>query len=194
MKRFAVAMLGVILCATTPAAASADTATGLLLFDRGLFDEAAQELAPSAEAGDPAAQYVLGLMYLNRMVEPAGPDRAAALITEAAEAGHLQAQTELARMYRDGDGVDQDFGQMMQWYERAANQGDVGAQLFLADGYGYGLGIEQDLVESYKWYEIAIQYWGPLAVRARDVIAEQMTEEQIAEAVRRAGKWLAENR
>ena len=40
------------------------------------------------------------------------------------------------------------------------------------------------------WYEIAIQYWGSLAVSARDVLAERMTGEQIVEAVRRADAWL----
>ena len=80
---------------------------------------------------------------------------------------------------------------MMEWYRRAAEQGDVGAQLFVADGYAYGYGVEPDVVEAYKWYEIAIQYWGALAVRARDVVAERMSDEQIAEGVRRASDWIA---
>lgn len=170
--------------------ARADLARGLDLFERGRFDDAAAELAPAVEAGEPAAQYLLGVMYLNRMVEAPEGTSGAALIEAAAEAGHLPAQTELARMYRTGDGVAQDFARMMKWYRRAAEQGDVGAQLFLADGYAYGYGVEPDLVEAYKWYEIAIQYWGPLAVRARDVIAERMSEGQIAEAVRRAQTWI----
>lgn len=174
-------------------AARADVAEGLALFERGEFDAAAAALAPSAGAGDAAAQYLLGVMYLNGMALP--PDDAAAqrLIRASAEQGHLPAQSELARMYRTGDGVAQDFAQMMHWYERAAMQGDVGAQLFVADGYAYGLGVPPDPVEAYKWYEIAIQYWGPLAVRAREVVAEGMTADQIADAVQRAGAWLAEH-
>jgi hypothetical protein len=43
------------------------------------------------------------------------------------------------------------------------------------------------------WYQIAIEYWGPLAVHARDVVAERMLPEQIEEAIRLAGKWLKEN-
>lgn len=39
------------------------------------------------------------------------------------------------------------------------------------------------------WYEIALEYWGSLAVRARDVVAEKMTPKQVAEAERRAGEW-----
>lgn len=181
------------LVACLAGAAEADVAEGLALFERGDFDGAAAALEPGVAAGDPAAQYLLGIMYLNGMTVP--PDDAAAqrLIRASAEQGHLPAQSELARMYRAGDGVEQDFAQMMHWYEQAAAQGDVGAQLFVADGYAYGVGVAPDPVEAYKWYEIAIQYWGPLAVRARDVVAERMTADQVAEAVQRAGAWLMEH-
>jgi TPR repeat protein len=190
MKRMAFLLLLALLLG--PAGqAFADIRRGIDLFERGRFDEAAAVLTPLAEAGDPAAQYLLGVMFLNLMVEPPQEGAALLLIQGAAQTGHMPAQTELARMYRTGDGVGQDFAKMMVWYQRAAEQGDVGAQLFVADGYGYGYGVEPDLVEAYKWYEIAIRYWGSLAVRARDVLAEKMTDEQIAEAVRRAGTWLA---
>ncbi len=172
-------------------AARADVARGIELFERGEFEEAAAELANLADAGIPVAQYVLGIMYLNLMVDPPATGSAFGLISGAAKSGHLPAQAELARMYRDGDGVEQDFTQMLHWYRRAAEQGDVGAQLFVADGYAYGYGVEADPVEAYMWYEIALRYWGPLAVRARDVLAEKMTGEQVAEAERRAGEWLA---
>jgi len=190
MKRIAFIVAAAILALQAPAA-RADIARGIELFERGHFDEAAAELQALAEAGVPVAQYVLGVMYLNMMVEPPASGAAVTLITAAAESGHLPAQMELARMYRDGDGVEQDFARMLHWYERAAEQGDVGAQLFVADGYAYGYGAQADPVEAYKWYDIAIRYWGPLAVRARDVLAEKMTGEQVAEAERRAGEWLA---
>lgn len=174
-----------------PQAAQADVTQALDLFERGRIDEAAEALSPLAEGGDPTAQYLLGVMYLNLMVEPPSGTSAFDLITRAAEADHIAAQAELARMYRDGEGVERDFAKMMVWYERAAENGDVGAQLFVADGYAYGYGVPQDRVEAYKWYEIAIRYWGPLAVRARDVVAENMSDEEVADAVRRAGDWLA---
>jgi TPR repeat protein len=192
MKRTAFLLLLAILLGPA-GGARADIARGVELFEQGRYDDAAAALMPLAEAGIPVAQYFLGVMYLNFMVEPPQEDAALALIQGAAGSGHIPAQTELARMYRTGDGVVQDFTKMMIWYERAAQQGDVGAQLFVADGYGYGYGVEPDLVEAYKWYEIAIQYWGSLAVRARDVLAEKMTDEEIAEAVRRAEDWLAKH-
>jgi TPR repeat protein len=175
-----------------PMPAKADLSVGIEMFERGRFEDAARELAPLAESSAPA-QYVLGLMYHTQMVVPPEGMSGIDLIHRSAESGYLPAQNELGRIYRTGDGVDQDFAEMMKWYEQAAGQGDVGAQLFVADGYAYGYGVDQNLVEAYKWYEIAIRYWGALAVRAREVVAEEMTEDQIAEAVRRAGEWFAAN-
>lgn len=173
--------------------ASADVARGVSLFERGEYSKAFAELLPDARKGDPRAQYVVGVILLNDLVEPPAPDQDAVYwITKAAEQNYIQAQTELARMYRSGDHVEQDFAKMVEWYARAAEEGDVGAQLFVADAYAYGQGVEVDLIAAYMWYDIALDYWGPLAVRARDLIAEQMTAEQIAEAERRARSWLAE--
>jgi len=173
--------------------AVADLATGFDSFQRGDYAAAERELQPLAEQGDPRAQYALGIMYLNGYLDPPSDGAAVEWLRRSAEQGYLEAQTELARMYRTGDGVPQDFAEMAVWYEKAAQQGDVGAQLFLADSYAYGYGVGPDYVRAYMWYEIAIQYWGPLAVRARDVIAEKMSPEQVAEAVRLAGTWLKEN-
>ena len=172
--------------------ARADVARGIQLFERGDYDSAAAELLPLV-ASDASAQYVLGMIYHSQVLAaPDGMD-GLGLITAAAEAGYLPAQNELGRIYRTGDGADQDLERMMFWYERAASQGDVGAQLFVADGYAYGFGVKMDRVEAYKWYEIAIRYWGTLAVRAREVVAEEMSDAEIAEGVRRAGQWFAEH-
>ena len=175
------------------AALAADLGTGLAFFEAGEFEKAHDELKPLGQQGDPRAQYVLGIIYLNEYVTPPSAAAAAEWIGKAAEQGYPAAQTELGRMYRTGDGVPQDYAEMARWYARAAEQGDVGAQLFLADAYAYGFGVEADLVQAYMWYEIAIQYWGSLAVRARDVIAERMSADQKAEAVQLAGKWIKDH-
>lgn len=174
-------------------AAAADLETGLALFESGDYRGARDELMPLAEQGDPRAQYVLGIIFLNYFVEPPDPDAAAKWIRKAAEQNYTDAQRELGRMYWTGEGVDQDFREMTRWYGRAAERGDVGAQLFLGDAYAYGFGVEADLVQAYMWYEIAIRYWGHLAEPARKVIAEKMTPGQIADATARARKWMAEH-
>ncbi len=171
-------------------AAAAEFAAGLALFEAGDFERAHDELTPLAKQGDPRAQYILGIIYLNEYVTPPSQSSAAEWMSKSADQDYPAAQTELGRMYRNGDGVSQDYGNMARWYARAAEQGDVGAQLFLADAYAYGYGVETDLVQAYMWYEIAIQYWGSLAVRARDIVAESMSTEQVAEAVQLAGRWI----
>lgn len=186
-----VGMLVLVCGLAQPVAATIED--GMSAFERGQYDLAAKEFEAPARSGDRRAQYLLGVMYLNEYVPAPGPDTAVTLIKSAAEQGYREAQTELARMYRDGDGVVADAAEMTRWYERAAEQGDVGAQLLLADTYAYGQGVDRDLVRAYMWYEIAIQYWGPLAVRARDAIGSQMTAEQIAEAVKSAADWLRKN-
>ena len=183
--------LVLVLGLTEPA--SADLAAGFESFERGDYAAAQREFQPLAENGDPRAQYALGIMYLNGYLDPTSPNAAVEWLRSSAERDYVRAQTELARMYRTGDGVLQNFTEMVIWYERAAEQGDVGAQLFLADSYAYGYGVEPDIVQAYMWYQIAIEYWGPLAVRARDVVAERMSPEQIEEAIQLAGKWLKEN-
>lgn len=166
----------------------ADFETGLVKFEQGDFFGAQEELRPLADGGDPRAQYVMGVMALNGLAGEAQPNEGAAWLLLAAQQGYVEAQVELARLYKTGEGVDQDLAKMVYWYRQAAEQGHVGAQLFVADAYAYGQGVEADFVEAYKWYDVAIRYWGDLAVHARDVIADQMTPEQIEEAKRRAAK------
>lgn len=166
--------------------ALADLESGMVRFEQGDFEGALAELQPAAKAGEPQAQYIVGVMHLNGMV--GAPDAAAAAgwIRQAAEQGHIEAQVELARMYHTGEGVARDEAEMVRWYQAAAEQGHVGAQLFVADAYAYGYGVEPDRVQAYMWYEIAMRYWGDLALPARQAVAEHMSQSEIAEAVNRA--------
>ena len=168
------------------AAARADLESGMVYFEQGDFEGALAELQPAAQAGEPQAQYIVGVMRLNGMVGE--PDAAAAAdwIRRAAEQGHIEAQVELARMYHEGDGVARDEAEMVRWYRAAAEQGHVGAQLFVADAYAYGYGVEPNRIQAYMWYEIAMRYWGDLALPARQAVAQQMSDAEIAEAVNRA--------
>lgn len=179
-----------LILASLPAAA--DFEAGFIRFEQGDFAGALEELEPLAKQGEARSQYIVGVMTLNGWTGE--PDAAAAAdwFRKAAEQGYVEAQVELARLYRDGEGVDQDLGAMVEWYQKAASLGHVGAQLLVADAYAYGHGVAQDRVKAYMWYEIAIRYWGHLAQHARDVIGEQMTQEEIAEAQRLAARTLPE--
>lgn len=183
MKKF---ILSLFLTFTLVSPVLADFESGVIQFEQGDFEGALKTLTPLAEDGDPRAQYVVGVIWLNGMVGEPRPDEAAGWLKRAAEQDYVEAQMELARLFKTGEGVPTDLGQMVTWYRRAAQQGHVGAQLFVADAYAYGQGVGPDLVQAYMWYEIAMRYWGDLAVHARDAIAEKMTREQIDEARRLA--------
>jgi len=172
------------------APARADLEPGLALFEQGNYSAAVAELLPAAEAGDARAQYVVGIVLGQGFAGVPDPQTGAAWLLRSAEQGYAPAQVELARMYRTGDGIAENHAEMVKWYRRAAEQGDVGAQLFVADAYAYGYGVEPDLIEAYVWYEIAIRYWGHLAERARDVVAVQMSDAEVAQARSRAAALL----
>ncbi|MBE56190.1 MAG: hypothetical protein CL479_06425 [Acidobacteria bacterium] len=128
----------------------------------------------------------------------------------AAEQGYLPAQTGLAGRYFDGRGIPQDEAEAVRWYRLAAEQGDaevlrwlhqtaeqgsIPAQGNLGEMYAAGHGVAPDVVQAHLWLSLA-------AVRAsadqreaygaaRDVVAQSMTREELADAQRRALAWEA---
>ena len=76
---------------------AADT-YGLLLFQTGRREAAMAWLVPSAERGEPRAQYVLAVAHFNGDLLPKDPVRAYGLMTRAAAAGLEVAKATLASM------------------------------------------------------------------------------------------------
>ena len=75
----------------------------------------------------------------------------------------------------------------------SAEQGDATAQLVLAMGYEHGNGVPQDYVLAHMWYNLAasretgeVRYQ---AVQGRNIVAERMSADQLAEAQRLARDW-----
>jgi len=100
----------------------------------------------------------------------------------AAEQGDALAQFNLGIAYDNGEGVAQDFVEAVKWYRLAAEQGNADAQFLLGYAYKKGEGTIKDLVYSHMWFNIAASLGGISAVEARELIAKEMTPEQIAEA------------
>ncbi|MDR4504812.1 MAG: ankyrin repeat domain-containing protein [Candidatus Scalindua sp.] len=73
--------------------------------------------------------------------------------------------------------------------EIRANQGDGEAMYELAEMYQNGVGALQNYVEAHKWYNIASSRGYVKARNARDIIAEKMIDEQLAEAQKLAAQW-----
>ena len=170
------------------------------LYSKGLgvqrdLAEAFGWLRKAAENGDVGAQVNLGITYENGEGVAQNYAEAAKWYRKAAERDHAAAQNFLGAMYASGRGVAQDYIQTAEWYRRAANQGHVRAQNSLGIMYALGQGVPQDLVQSYKWISLAVSGWPPgqerdQIVRNRDITAEKMTREQIAEAQHLASEWL----
>jgi len=83
-----------------------------------------------AEAGDPKAQFSLGLCFAS---EGSAPDylQAAQWYQKAADQSHALAQFNLGVMYDRGQGILRDPVQSMMWIGKAAQLGDAGAQYML---------------------------------------------------------------
>lgn len=114
---------------------------------------------------------------------------AARLLRPLAESGHPRAQFYLGSLYFDGRGVPQDHALEAQWIRRSAERGFNWAQNMLGRMYTIGRGVEQDDIEAHMWFDLAAAQGTQTAYKARQRLAERMTEAQIEEARKRASEW-----
>ena len=103
-----------------------------------------------------------------------------------AESGDAMAQYTLGAMYATGIGVPQDDAEAVKWYRLAADQGQADAQFNLGVMYYNGQGVPKDLIEAYAWSFIAAAGGDADAANIRDVVAGELTPEQLAEVLKRA--------
>ena len=78
-----------------------------------------------------AAQYNLGVMYLNGYGCTKNLDEAVRWFKIAANQGYADAQYSLGVMYRDGFGDTRNYHESIDWFRKAANQGSAEAQFEL---------------------------------------------------------------
>jgi TPR repeat protein len=103
-----------------------------------------------AQAGDPAAELLVGMNYLNG---PARNDGAAfAWLSRAATHNQPLAEYQLALMYQKGLGVRADPAQAFHWFESAALHGNRKAMHGLATCYAEGWGTQKNLTEAARWF------------------------------------------
>ncbi|MBI2881977.1 MAG: sel1 repeat family protein [Candidatus Tectomicrobia bacterium] len=114
-------------------------------------------------------------------------------LMELAEQGHASAQFNLGVMYYDGQGVPQDYVEAAKWFRKAADQGDAPAQYNLGWMYSNGWGVPLDFILAHMWMNLAASRETGERAKAystvRDLLAREMTREQIAEAQRLAAAW-----
>jgi TPR repeat protein len=106
-----------------------------------------------------------------------------------AEEGNVAAQFNLGVMYQLSHGVPQDNEAAVSWYRKAAEQGLAEAQYNLGVMYANGEGVPQDYAAAQMWFNLAAASRNRNAMKARDIVAAQLTPAQIAEAQKLAREW-----
>ena len=127
--------------------------------------------------------------------EPAGQTDVEALRAKA-EQGDAGSQSALGAEYYLGRGMPQDYAEAAKWFRMAAEQGDAEAQYNLGVRYGTGQGVARDYVQADMWLNLAASrsqgedlVESTESTKLRELLAEEMTPDQIAEAQRLAREW-----
>ena len=113
------------------------------------------DLILSAESGDAASQYQLGLLYDEGDGIEEDHEKALNWYSKSAEQGYAKAQANLSEIYLLDEGVDQNYEKGLYWAQKAAEQGDALGQVNLGIIYSDGLGVPQDYDIAVAWYRKA---------------------------------------
>lgn len=114
-------------------------------------------LIAKASAGNPDAQFRIGVQYELGAHVTTDQTQAVAWYRKAADQGFAQAQHSLGVVYEYGNGVPKDPAKAAEWYRKAAAQGFAPAQFSLGLCYAHGNGVPQDFGQALAWYEKAAQ-------------------------------------
>jgi len=107
---------------------------------------------------------------------------AARLYQQAAEQGYPDAQSNLALMYEIGQAVPKSYKTASKLHRQAADQGFGPAQYSLGVMYEKGWGVSQDNVMAHMWFNVGVANGNILSGKGRDMIAEEMTSEDLRKA------------
>ena len=113
------------------------------------------KIAAAANAGNPVAEAIIGLKYLDGQGIAADPVQAAKWLEKSAEAGQAVAQYRLGTMYERGQGVAANPALAAKWYQAAANLGNRKAMHNLAVSFAEGSTGKKDMSESARWFSKA---------------------------------------
>jgi TPR repeat protein len=193
MRNLIKTFLVMLMLSFSHAAIAGDLEDGIAAFEKGDFAAALRLWTPLAEQGDANAQLLLGSIYQKGDGVAQDYNTAVKWYTLSAEQGNISAQVNLGVMYDQGQGVAQDYKTAVKWFTLAAEQGIVLAQSILGVSYADGKGVAQDYVKAHMWLNIAAIDGYAQAIKGRDIVAEQMTPAQIAEAQKAANRCIKQN-
>jgi len=177
---------GLLIAAT---AWSGDSEKGLLAFNSNEYDTALAIWQPLADAGDAGSQYGLGMMYGNGFGVAMDDALALKWYGLAAEQGHSGAMCNLAVIHQNGWGVPLNEEEAVRLYSLAAEQGVAEAMVSLGRHFAMDFSDTYDPLEAYKWFSLAALRDDIDASSKRDIIADKLTVEQIAEGNAMIDVW-----
>jgi len=186
VSRVLLVVCGLLLAAS---AWSGDSEKGLLAFNSNHYDTALSIWQPLAEAGDAESQYGLGMMYGNGFGVAMDDALALKWYGLAVEQGHPGALCNLAVMHQNGWGVPLNEEEAIRLYSLAAEQGVAEAMLALGRHYAMDFSDAYDPVEAYKWFSLAALEENIDAVSKRDMVADTLTAEQVADGNAKIELW-----
>ncbi len=112
------------------------------------------ELRAEANNGNIAAQYYLGLCYLDgKNGASHNPTEALRWFEAAASKGFVLAQLQTAVCYLKGNGCVKNLNKAAFWMEKAAEGGNLDAQLLIGTMYRFGQGVEINVAKAIYWFE-----------------------------------------
>jgi len=118
----------------------------------------------AAKAGNPEAQFRLGVMYGNGDGVGLDYEQARAWFEKAIAQGHENATITLAWMYANGTGVGVDEDRARELYLEAAGKGAAKAQYVVATMYRFAqYGLKKDMAAAIQWYVKAADQGMPTA-------------------------------
>jgi len=102
------------------------------MYKKGEYEGALRGFRILAENGDVAAQYNVGVMYLNGQGTEYSDTEAIRWFEKAAQQGDVRAQYNAAAMYFNGKGIPIDYVHAYKWFSVLAAQGVQGSRATVA--------------------------------------------------------------
>jgi TPR repeat protein len=187
MKKF---ILAIVIALSWQQSAMAGFAEGATAYNSKNYAVALREVRPLAQAGNPDAQHLLGLMYYMGRGVPQDYKTALQWHLKAAQQGKADAQYVVGAMYYTGNAVLQDHKQAVTWFRKAAEQNHPDAQQVLGLMYRYHMGgMPQDNVIAYMLWNLAAANGSMNAAEQRAAVMKTMTHEQIEEGQALSTSW-----
>ncbi|MBO9879815.1 MULTISPECIES: tetratricopeptide repeat protein [Xanthomonas] len=167
-------------------AIASDLLDGIRAYDSGSYKAALGILEPLADAGDPSAQYTLGLIYHHGIEVKQDYPQSFGWLLLAAKKDVPQAAYVVAVMYAHGQGVSSDPKTAIQWYERAGKHGYSPAFHNPGVQYAQGRGTGVDYVTSLAYLIVAADLGSSSAAPKRDTLLDALSSGEIAAAKAKA--------